>query len=131
MKPFVNRPSSIVNALIVLALAVVTLGAQGTSGTLNIYLIDVEGGNATLLVSPSGESMLIDTGNGGAAAARDAGRIIAAVTDAGLKQIDLVVTTHYHCDHYGAITEVAAKIPVREFIDHARNGFTKGYARRN
>jgi beta-lactamase superfamily II metal-dependent hydrolase len=108
-------------ALIVLALAAVSLGAQGVPGALNIYLIDVEGGNATLLVSPSGESMLIDTGNGGAAAARDAGRILAAVADAGLKQLDHLVTTHYHGDHFGAMPEVAARIPVRNFVDHGPN----------
>jgi hypothetical protein len=63
----------------------VTLAAFGAaSKTLDIYLIDVESGNATLFVSPSGESLLIDTGNGGAAAARDAGRIMAAMKDAGV-----------------------------------------------
>ena len=56
--------------------------------TLDIYVVDVEGGNATLVVSPSGESLLIDAGNGGMGAPRDAGRIVKAARDAGLAQID-------------------------------------------
>jgi len=88
---------------------------------LDIYLVDVEGGNSTLFVSPSGESLLIDTGNGGAAAMRDADRIMAAVKDAGLRQIDHLITTHWHGDHFGAMAEVANRIPIREFIDHGGN----------
>ena len=80
--------------------------------------MDVEGGNATLFVSPSGESLLMDTGNGGAAAARDADRIMAAVKDAGLTQIDHLITTHWHGDHFGAMAELAGRIPIRHFIDH-------------
>src|SRR6266545_3090125 len=86
--------------------------------TLDVYVIDVEGGNATLFVSPSRESLLIDTGNGGPAATRDADRIMAAVKDAGLTQIDHLITTHYHGDHFGAMEAVAAKIPIKHFIDH-------------
>ncbi len=72
-----------------LAFAVVVPFAQTrTAKTLDVYLTDVEGGNATLFAAPSGESLLIDTGNGGAAATRDADRIMAAVNDAGLTQID-------------------------------------------
>ena len=92
--------------------------AQTRAATLDIYLIDVEGGNATLFVSPSGESLLIDTGNGGARAARDAGRILEAVRDAGLQQIDHLITTHWHGDHFGAMAELAERIPIRHFIDH-------------
>jgi len=92
-----------------------------TSKTLDIYVIDVEGGNATLFVGPSGQSMLMDTGNGGAAAARDADRIMAAVKDAGLQQIDHLVTTHWHGDHFGAMAELASRIPIRNFIDHGSN----------
>src|SRR4029450_4264399 len=78
--------------------------AQSRSGaTLSLYLVDVEGGNATLIVSPAGESLLIDTGNGGAAAMRDADRIMAAARDANLKQIDHLITTHYHGDHFGGM----------------------------
>src|SRR5204862_3528955 len=89
-----------------------------TSKTLDIYVVDVEGGNATLFVSPSGESVLIDTGNGGAAAVRDADRIAAAVKDAGLTQIDNLITTHWHGDHFGGMAELASRIPIRNFIDH-------------
>src|SRR5262245_36335584 len=71
-----------------------------TAKTLDVYVIDVEGGNSTLLVSPSGESLLIDTGNAGAAAARDAARIMAAARDAKLQQIDHLITTHWHGDHF-------------------------------
>src|SRR5436309_9232965 len=89
--------------------------------TLDIYVIDVEGGNSQLYVSPSGESVLIDTGNAGAAAVRDADRIMAAIRDAGLKQIDHLIATHYHGDHVGGLLEVAKRIPIQEFIDHGPN----------
>lgn len=93
--------------------------AQIRSGkTFDIYVVDVEGGNATLFVSPSGESLLMDTGNGGAAAARDADRIMAAVKDAGLTEINHLITTHWHDDHFGAMAEVANRIPIRHYIDH-------------
>ena len=102
---------------LLLALATAPAAAQSTD-TLQIYLVDVEGGNATLFVSPPGDSLLIDTGNGGANADRDVGRIMAAVEDAGLRQIDYLVTTHYHGDHYGGMSELATRIPIRHFIDH-------------
>ena len=92
-----------------------------TGKSLNIYVVDVEGGNATLFVAPSGESVLIDTGNGGAAAPRDASRIMAAVKDAGLAQIDNLITTHWHGDHFGGMAEFAGRIPIRNFIDHGPN----------
>src|SRR5262245_13249545 len=92
-----------------------------TEKKLDIYVIDVEGGNATLLVSPQGESLLIDTGNTGAAAPRDADRIVAATKDARLQQIDHLVTTHWHGDHFGGMAELAKRIPIREFIDHGAN----------
>jgi len=89
--------------------------------TLDIYIVDVEGGNATLFVSPSGESMLIDSGNAGAGAVRDAERIVAAVKDAQLAQIDNLITTHWHGDHFGGMAELAARVPIRNFIDHGPN----------
>src|SRR6516162_4776589 len=91
------------------------------SKTLDVYVIDVEGGNATLFVSPSGESLLIDTGNAGAAASRDAGRIMDAIHAAGLEKIDHLIITHWHGDHFGGLAELASKVPIREFIDHGPN----------
>jgi len=105
-----------------LALSVAFPAAQTRAvKTLDIYIVDVEGGNATLLVSPSGESLLIDTGNAGAAAVRDAERIMAAVKDAGLVRIDHLITTHWHGDHFGGMTELAARVPIGDFIDHGPN----------
>src|SRR5438045_2397930 len=95
-------------------LLLVSLTAFGASKTLDIYVVDVEGGNATLFVSPSGESLLIDTGNAGAIAApRDAGRIIAAMKEAGVQQIDHLITTHWHGDHFGGMAELASKVTIR------------------
>jgi beta-lactamase superfamily II metal-dependent hydrolase len=105
-----------------LALLVALPAAQTrTAKSLDIYVIDVEGGNAQLWVTPSRESVLVDTGNGGAAAIRDADRIMAAVKDAGLSQIDHLITTHYHGDHVGGLPELATRIPIKEFIDHGPN----------
>src|SRR5262245_32707044 len=112
---------SILVLLAVLLAVTLVIGQSRSSKTLDIYVVDVEGGNATLFVSPAGESMLIDTGNGGAAAARDAGRIMAAIKDAGLQQIDHLVTTHWHGDHFGGMAELASRIPIREYIDHGAN----------
>jgi beta-lactamase superfamily II metal-dependent hydrolase len=105
-------------------LAAILLGATGpalaqTRTTLDIYVVDVEGGNATLFVAPSGQSVLIDTGNvAPEAAKRDAGRIMAAARDAGLTRIDHLITTHWHADHFGGMAELAAQIPIGNYIDH-------------
>jgi competence protein ComEC len=108
--------------LLALAFSVAFPAAQtATVKTLDIYVVDVEGGNATLFVAPSGESLLIDTGNNGAAAVRDAERIMAAAKDAGLTRIDNLITTHWHGDHFGGMAELAARIPIRNFIDHGPN----------
>ena len=74
--------------------AAVAVAQTRTAKALDVYVVDVEGGNATLFVAPSGESLLIDTGNGGAAAVRDAGRILDAARDAGVTRIDHLITTH-------------------------------------
>jgi competence protein ComEC len=98
------------------------LAVAQTRSTLDIYVVDVEGGNATLLVAPSGQSLLIDTGNTGAqASVRDASRIMDAAKDASLAQIDHLITTHWHGDHYGGMEELAKRIPIRHFIDHGPN----------
>lgn len=85
-----------------------------------IYSIDVEGGQATLIVSPSGGSLLVDTGwpdQGG----RDVQRIQAAMKDAGIARIDHVFITHFHVDHVGGVPQLVEKVPVGEFIDHGPN----------
>lgn len=103
--------------------------AQGAiAKTLDIYFIDVEGGQATLLVTPRGEALLVDTGFAGSGApqskpgnpsdARDANRIAVAARDAGVKQIDYLLITHFHADHDGGVTELAQLMPIRTFIDH-------------
>jgi beta-lactamase superfamily II metal-dependent hydrolase len=84
------------------------------SRTLDIYWIDVEGGAATLIVSPSGESMLIDTGY--EVDDRDAKRIYAATQQAGLKRIDYVVISHYHGDHVGGLAALSRMIPMGRFF---------------
>lgn len=88
--------------------------------TLDVYFVDVEGGQATLLVSPSGESMLVDAGWPGFGG-RDADRIMAAAQAAGVKQIDYLLVTHYHTDHVGGVPPLAAKIPIMNFVDHGPN----------
>ncbi len=85
--------------------------------TLDVYFIDVEGGQATLFVLPSGVSMLVDTGWPDFAG-RDADRIVAAAKLAGVKRIDYLVVTHYHSDHVGGVPQLAQRIPIGNFIDH-------------
>ena len=87
---------------------------------LEIISIDVEGGQSTLFVSPSGESMLVDTGWPGFNS-RDALRIAAAAKMAGVKKIDYLVITHYHADHVGGVQNLAHKMPIVNFVDHGPN----------
>ena len=116
------RSVTITTITLLAALCAVRVSAQRpTPGTLHIYVLDVEGGNATLFVSPSGESVLIDTGNGGPAAARDASRIMAAVNHAGISQIGTLITSHWHGDHMGSMAELAGRIPIAHFVDHGPN----------
>src|SRR5437016_13741903 len=83
---------------------------------LDIYFIDAEGGAATLVVTPQGESVLIDCGNPGA---RDAERIHKAATgQAGLRAIDHLVATHWHTDHYGGVERLSRLMPIRHYYDH-------------
>src|SRR6202035_137364 len=96
------------------ALSCATAWAQQGKG-LDVYFIDVEGGQSTLFVSPSGQSLLVDTGWAGA---RDAGRIASVAKLAGVSQIDYLVLTHYHGDHAGGVVELASRIPINHFVDH-------------
>ena len=120
-------------------LGVMAAGLVGASaqvrgqGKLRVFFVDVEGGQATLFVTPSGESLLIDTGwqgNDG----RDADRIARTAREAGVTKIDYVLVTHYHEDHVGGVPQLVARIPVGTFLDHGPNremdhGITEhGYA---
>jgi competence protein ComEC len=89
-----------------------------SAASLQIYVIDVEGGGATLIISPSGESMLVDSGNGPPNAERDSGRIRKAMEDAGLKKIDYLFTTHYDGDHVGGVQAADQFAHFSRFFDH-------------
>jgi len=110
-----HRGVTVFSIVILLLAPVGTLLAQ--SRNLEIYWIDVEGGGATLVVTPAGESLLIDTGNP-VADDRDAKRINAATQQAGLKKIDYLLITHYHSDHVGGAPALAKMIPIEKFLDH-------------
>ena len=120
--------------LLSFALAATLVAAQAPSSKpLDIYVVDTEGGKAALFVSPTGQSLLIDSGNPGG---RDTDRIMEVVNLAGLKQIDFLISTHYHGDHVGGLTELVKRIPVGTFIDHGPSvepkeqvqGFQAAYA---
>jgi beta-lactamase superfamily II metal-dependent hydrolase len=110
--------------------AAASLGVAAARTTLDMYFIDVEGGQSTLIVTPSGETLLVDTGfpgNGGfdalpgdPASARDAQRIVAAARDAGVSRIDYLLITHFHADHDGGVVELSSLLPIGTFIDHGR-----------
>ena len=114
--------------LAVFAFLSIRAAAAVPARTLDIYFIDVEGGQSTLLVSPGGESLLIDTGWAGSGPsdtrpgdptkARDANRILAAAREAGISAIDYLMITHFHPDHDGGVIELAQLMPIRHFIDH-------------
>lgn len=103
--------------LLILALCSAPSAQTQSAKTLDVYVVDVEGGEATLFVSPSGESLLVDTGWPGFGG-RDADRIAAAARQAGVTQIDYLVVTHFHADHMGGARQLAARLPIRHFIDH-------------
>jgi beta-lactamase superfamily II metal-dependent hydrolase len=103
-------------------------GCATNSTRLDIYFVDVEGGEATLVVTPSGESLLIDAGYpgqgkpdptpGDAENARDAQRIAAVAADANISKIDLLLVTHFHADHFGGVMELSQLLPIGTIIDH-------------
>lgn len=121
--PALHRPSPVdtirvVPRLLATALvAVLSTGAAASAGALEIFFIDAEGGAATLIVTPAGQSMLIDAGYGGRDG-RDPARILAAAAEAGVSRIDYLLVTHFHNDHVGGIPELASRIPIGTFIDY-------------
>jgi competence protein ComEC len=118
-----QTPCSIVRrfqpaSILALALAL-CLDTHAAPKGLDIYFIDVEGGAATLIVTPLGESLLVDSG-WKRDDLRDAKRIHDTATRlAGLKKIDYYVTSHFHTDHFGSISQLVGLIPVTKFYDHA------------
>jgi competence protein ComEC len=108
------------SGLFILGLGVTSWAAPKKDNSLHIYFVDVEGGQATLFITPAGQSLLIDTGwpgNDG----RDADRIGATARKAGISKIDYVLITHFHDDHVGGVPQLVARIPVGTFIDHGDN----------
>jgi competence protein ComEC len=101
-------------AAIALLFAVGTVAAQKKT-TLDIYFIDVEGGQSTLVVTPAGQTLLIDTGYAGD---RDPNRILKAAREAGVARLDYLLITHFHADHAGGAAEIAKRLPVTTFVDY-------------
>lgn len=101
-------------------------GVAQAAKTLDLYFIDTEGGQATLVVAPSGQSLLIDTGYTGFGG-RDTLRIAAAAKDAGVKKIDTLVITHFHDDHVGGVANLLDRLPVTLFLDHGPSIETHDY----
>jgi beta-lactamase superfamily II metal-dependent hydrolase len=115
---------SILSATVACGLAASAL-AGAKDKRLDVYWVDVEGGAATLLVTPAGESILVDAGNPGR---RDADRIVRVLTEtAGLREINHLITTHYHGDHYGGASSLSKLVPVRTVYD---NGTFEGMPER-
>jgi competence protein ComEC len=104
-------------ALLLVAFCLVSAATFAAGKTLDVWVIDTEGGKAVLIVSPAGQSMLIDTGFPGSND-RDTNRILEACRLAGVKKLDVLLTTHYDLDHVSNTPSLVAKLPVALFVDH-------------
>lgn len=112
----IEKSVCLIAILLACILSATAARAGEKDGRLDIYWIDTEGGAATLIVTPQGESVLIDTGNPGR---RDPGRITQAAAEAaGIKQIDHLIITHYHSDHFGGAATLATMIPIKHLYDN-------------
>ena len=112
-------------------IALVTVSALSAAKTLDMYVVDVEGGKASLFVSPSGQSMVIDAGVPGAETKnRDATRIVEACKAAGVKKIDYMVVSHFDGDHVGGVPALASMIPIGTYVDHGENVQTDAFSLR-
>lgn len=111
---------------VLMAVVISMAAGSASAGDLQIFFIDVEGGSATLIVTPTGQTLLIDAGYGPRAGrsggpsilGRDPDRILAAAREAGVARIDYLLITHFHNDHVGGVPDLAAKIPIGTFIDY-------------
>jgi len=115
-----TRRATVTAILTLFFFAVALAAPPAAKNPLQIYFIDVEGGQSTLFVTPAGQSLLIDTGWPGFDN-RDASRIVAAAKDAGISKIDFVLLTHYHRDHTGGVPQLAGRFPIGAFLDHGPN----------
>jgi len=121
--------------LFVFILTLAAAAVVRAANTLDIYWIDMEGGAGTLIVTPAGESVLIDTGNPGATNTdSSAVRIHKAAVAAGVSKIDYLILTHFHMDHYGGAASLATLMPIGKVLDngipeHDSDGVTNNDAR--
>jgi beta-lactamase superfamily II metal-dependent hydrolase len=114
--------------LTVLVVILSTSACTTISGSLDIYFVDVEGGQATLIITPGGDTLLIDAGYpgqgksnltpGDPSVARDARRIAAVAAEANVSRIDYLLVTHFHADHFGGVMELAQLMPIGTILDH-------------
>lgn len=111
-----SRVQRITYGVLFTVVLVLSQGRGFGSAALHFYFIDVGWGNATLIVSPSGQTMLIDTGD-----RETADRVVGVLKQAGVKRIDYLLITHYHSDHNGAVPAIAAAFPIQTIVDHGTN----------
>src|SRR5689334_5230807 len=111
---------SVTLALVCSAALAIGVLAAPAAGTLDIYWIDAEGGASTLIVTPQGQSVLMDTGFAGFND-RDASRVAQVVKEAGLTRLDYFLASHFHSDHVGALPALAKRIEIDAFIDHGES----------
>jgi beta-lactamase superfamily II metal-dependent hydrolase len=120
-------------AFALLAVTVTLVCAQSADKGFTMYFVDVEGGQSVIYISPAGNTLVMDSGYPGG---RDAGRILDALNDANVKEIDYLVSTHYDLDHIGGVKELADHFPIWNFVDHGASvapqqqlpGFLAAYA---